>query len=92
MRLNRSSSTLRERRDQQRLGQAGDADDEAVAADEEGLQNELDDIGLADDPLLQLGDDRLPPGIHPVRERDIIDRFQPRGTLLEIHWPPPENL
>ena len=28
---------------------------------------------LADDPLLQLGDDRLPPGIHPVRERDIID-------------------
>ena len=51
---------LRQRRDEQRLRQAGHADDQAVAADEQRQQHQLDDVGLADDPLLQLGDDLLP--------------------------------
>ena len=42
---------LRQRRDQQRLGQARDADDQAVAADEQRQQHQLDDVVLPDDPL-----------------------------------------
>ena len=47
--VNFSSSDLRQRRDQQRLRQAGHADDQAVAADEERQQHQLDDVVLADD-------------------------------------------
>jgi hypothetical protein len=74
----------RQRRDQQRLGQARDADDEAVATDEERQQHELDDVALADNPLLQLVDDLLPPAIHLVREGDIVGRFEIR-CLRELH-------
>ena len=45
---------LRERRNEQRLRQPGHADDQAVAADEQRRQHELDDLALSDDPLLQL--------------------------------------
>ena len=41
--------------DQQGLGQAGDADEEAVAAGEDGDQELLDDLSLADDDLAHLG-------------------------------------
>ena len=57
MRENFRSSTARQRVDQQRLGQPGHADDQAVAADEERQQHLVDDVVLTDDQLLQLGDD-----------------------------------
>ena len=67
---------FRERRDQQRLREAGHADDEAVAADEEREQDQLDDVVLADDPFAELVDDLLPADFHLVRERDVVGRFQ----------------
>ena len=93
MRLNFSSSTLRQRRDQQRLRQAGHADDQAVAADEQRLQHELDDVGLADDALLQLRDDLLAPVVHPVgqarrrrQNRNQQLRSAPRDPLRCWMW------
>ena len=50
---------LGQRVDQQRLGQPGHADDQAVAADEERQQHLPDHVVLPDDRLAQLGDDRL---------------------------------
>src|SRR5678815_4650092 len=48
---------LGDRIDQQRLGKAGHADDETVAAGEQGEQHELDHVFLPDDQLVQLSDD-----------------------------------
>ena len=56
------------------LARPGRADDQAVAADEQRHQHLLDDLVLADDDLLQLGDDLLPAGVHPVGERDVVGR------------------
>ena len=50
---------LRERPDEQRLRQAGHADDQAVAADEQRQQHLIDDVVLPDDELAELGDDLL---------------------------------
>ncbi len=72
MRLNFSSSTLRQRRDEQRLRQAGHADDQAVAADEERQQHEIEHVLLADDLLAQLGDDLRAARLHLVGERDVV--------------------
>ena len=47
---------LRHRVDEQRLRQAGHADDETVAAGEQRQQHELDDVFLPDDQLVQLGE------------------------------------
>jgi hypothetical protein len=58
--------------DQQRLGQAGHADDEAVAADEQRQQHLVDDVVLADDQLLELGDDLVAADLHPIRKRHIV--------------------
>ena len=63
---------LGQRGDEQRLGQAGHADDQAVAADEQRQQHLLDHVVLADDQLLQLGDDLLPAGVHLVGQRDVV--------------------
>ena len=48
-----------ERLDQQRLGQARHAGDQAVAAGEQRDQHLLDDLVLADDDLAELGEDAL---------------------------------
>ena len=45
---------LRQRLDQQRLGQPGHAGEQAVAAGEERDQDLIDDLVLADDDLAQL--------------------------------------
>ncbi len=58
--------------DEQRLGEAGHADDEAVAADKQRQQHLIDDLVLADDELLQLLDDALTPVLHPIGKGDII--------------------
>jgi hypothetical protein len=58
--------------DQQRLGQPGHADDQAVAADEQREQHLIDDLFLANDGLAQLADNLLASVIHPVREGDVI--------------------
>ena len=64
----------RHRVNEQRLGQAGSADDQAVAADEQRRQHLRDDLVLTDDDLLQLGDDLLAAGIHAVGKRDVVRR------------------
>ena len=45
---------LRQRADQQRLGQPGHADDQAVAADEQRQQHLVHHVVLADDQLAEL--------------------------------------
>ena len=62
----------RHRMDEQRLGEAGHADDQAVAADEQRQQHLIDDFVLADDELLQLLDDALAALLHPVGKRDVV--------------------
>ena len=54
MRLKRSDIVLRQGPDHQRLGQAGHADQEAVAAGEDRDQELVDDLVLADDHLRHL--------------------------------------
>ena len=88
---------LRHRLDQQRLGEPRDAHDEAVAADEQGLQHLLDDLVLPDDLLVQLRQDLLPAGLHLVGEGDVVGRLEigpapPPGWLaprLRQTPPPP---
>ena len=63
---------LGQRRNQQRLGEARHADDQAVAADEERVEHELDNLALADDALLQPGDDLLAAVVHLVGQRDVV--------------------
>jgi hypothetical protein len=64
----------RHRVDEQRLGKARHADDQAVAADEQRQEDLIHDFVLADDELLQLFDDPLAAVFHPVRERDVVLR------------------
>ena len=54
MRLKRHVEDLADGADHQRLGQAGHADEQAVAAREDGGEDLLDDLGLADDDAAQL--------------------------------------
>ena len=49
-----------QRADHQRLGQAGHADQQAMAAREDGREDLLDDVVLADDDLLQFFLHELP--------------------------------
>jgi hypothetical protein len=58
--------------DQQGLGQAGHAHEQAVAADKKGEQDLLDDLLLAHDELPQLADDLLAPFLHAVGEGHVI--------------------
>ena len=57
--LERQVQDLGERRDQERLGEAGHADDQAVAAGEQRDEELLDDLVLADDHLADLREDPL---------------------------------
>ena len=59
MRLKRDVENLADRADHERLGQAGHADQQAMAAREDGGQDLLDDFGLADDRALELVDHLL---------------------------------
>ena len=61
-----------QRVNEQRLGQPRHADDEAVPADEERQQHELDRVTLTDDELLELRDDLIAAVLHPVGQRDVI--------------------
>src|SRR5262249_25427104 len=72
----------RERLNQKRLGQTGNADDQAVAADEQRQEHEVDDVVLADYQLSEFVDDLLSAGVHPVGERDIVGRFEINGLYL----------
>ena len=72
MRLNFRSSTCASVAISSVFARPGHADDQAVAADEQRQQHQLDDVGLADDALLQLGDDLLPAGVHLVGQRDVV--------------------
>ena len=74
----------RHRVDEQRLGQSGCADDQAVAADEQRHQDLLDHLVLPDDDLSQLGKDLLPARIHLVGKRDVIRRIQIHDVT--DHW------
>ena len=60
MRLKSKIQDLGERADQQRLGQPRHADEQAVAAGEQGDQEFLDDSVLADDDLADLAEHGVP--------------------------------
>jgi hypothetical protein len=63
---------LGQRRDEERLGQPGDADEQAVTAREQRGEQVVHDLALADHPLLDLADDLLGgPG-------DLGDRLEVR--------------
>ena len=72
---------LRDRVDQQRLRQARHADDQAVAAGEQRQQHELDHVLLADDELVQLGDDLVATGFQAVGERDVVGGLPAQGAV-----------
>ena len=63
---------LRDRADEQRLRQSRHADDQAVAAGEQRQQHELDHVLLADDQLVQLGDDLVVAALEPVGQLDVV--------------------
>ena len=67
---------LGQRLDQQRLRQAGDADDQTVAADKQRLQDQLHHVVLTDDAFVQLREDLLAPDVHLVGERNVVGRFE----------------
>ena len=72
--------------DEQGLRETGDADDEAVAADEEGLEDELDDVALSDDPLAELLDDGFAAGVHPIGQCDVVRGIEIRGFDVCHKW------
>ena len=66
---------LRHRLDQQRLGQTGDTDDDAVATDQQGEERLLDHVLLADDQLVHLAEKTArgrPSACRPGRCRPVI--------------------
>ncbi len=70
-----------ERLDQERLGEAGHAGDEAVAAGEQREQDLLDDLVLSDDHLPQFAEDPIATLGHPFRARaHCVHRFSRRRT------------
>ena len=62
----------------ERLGEAGHAGDDAVAADEERQHDLVEDLVLPDDLLAQLIEDRLVPVAQAVGESDVGFAFEPR--------------
>jgi len=65
---------------QQCLGQAGHADDQAVPADEKREQHLIDDFVLPDDQLAQLPDHLFAAVLQPISEGDIICVVQLYGS------------
>ncbi len=70
--LEREIEDLRDRLDEQRLGETGHAGDQAVPAGEERHQHFVDHRVLADDDLADLGEDPLPAGSHPLGDRGDV--------------------
>ena len=64
-----------QRPDQQRLGEAGHAGDQAVAAGEQRHQHLVDDVVLSDDDLAKLGEDAFAP---------FGDKFHAGGASLRL--------
>src|SRR6185295_5846588 len=60
------------------------ADDQAVAADEERLQHQLDDVALADDAFAELGDHLLPAVLHLVGKCDVVGGVEIRNLSFHI--------
>ena len=61
---------------QQRFGQTRDADDQAVAADEERQQHFMHDVVLSDDQFSQLGNNAVAALFHPLSQCDVVWRLQ----------------
>ncbi len=82
-----------ERLDQERLGEAGDAGDQAMAAGEQREQDLLDDLVLSDDHLPQFAEDPLATLGHPFRARaDRVHRspsadLKVRTTSRQLYVP-----
>jgi hypothetical protein len=57
---------------EQRLGETGNADDEAVAAGEQRQEHELHHVVLADDELGDLSADVLVAALQALRESEIV--------------------
>ena len=57
---------------EQRLRQARDTDDQAVAADEERQQHFVDRRLLTDDDFAQLRDNPVAAGLHLLGEGDVV--------------------
>ena len=57
---------------EQRLRQARDTDDQAVAADEERQQHFVDRRLLTDDDLAQLRENPVAAGLHLLGEGDVV--------------------
>src|SRR5258705_10715069 len=61
---------------EQCLGQARRADDQAVAAHEQRIQHLIDDFSLTDDDLAQFAENLLAARFHLVRQLDVVRRFE----------------
>ena len=62
---------LRKRRDEQRLGESRHADEQRVAAGEDGDEHFLNDVFLADDDLGELGLDARAGGFEIVHRLEV---------------------
>ena len=86
---------LRHRLDDQRLGEPGHTDDEAVAADEQRQQGLVHDLLLADDLLADLGQDLLASRLHAVGQGDVVGIFEVGRLIGEFvhggHSPRPRR-
>ena len=71
---------LGERLDEERLREAGDAGDQAVAAGKERDEHLIDDLVLADDDAAQLREDAFAPVLHALG--DIGNGGRNRGHVV----------
>jgi hypothetical protein len=62
----------RERVNEQCLGEAWHADNQAVAADEERDEHLIDGVLLSDDDLAELGNDPITAGLHLLGQGDVV--------------------
>jgi hypothetical protein len=74
--------------DDQGLGQAGHARDDAVAAHEERDQHLLDHVVLADDQLAQLAHDAVAALLHALGQGDVVRAGGSRGDRFCGHVAP----
>ena len=68
--------------DDQGLGETGYTGDDAIAADQNRQQDLLEDLVLADDPLLDLAEHLIVPLSQPIRESDVFFGLQPSRYRL----------
>ena len=75
---------LRERRDEQRLGETGDAHQKDVSTREDRRQDELDDVHLANDDLGEVLLGELELVVKELDQLDVVGAHLGRGCVVDL--------